>query len=212
MKKLVSITALLAIFGASPDAPAADADAVAAIGCEQWNSREFFASATADDVAACLAAGADATAGDENGNTPLHWAAQDRDADVVDTLLEAGAEVDARNSGGLTALHLAAQKNEDLEVMRALLDAGASVNAKSEAGQTPLHSAVLHAFEFRLRDEGSATVDDRNQNDPQPVEKGAEDRNVMLRDIFPRVEMLLEYGADFRDDEYAGIPREPPGN
>ena len=43
--------------------------------CEQWNTEEFFRTATVEDVTACLAAGADVAARTEDGHTPLHQAA-----------------------------------------------------------------------------------------------------------------------------------------
>ena len=47
--------------------------------CGAWNTpeffREFFKTATPVQVRACLAAGADPTARNTDGWTPLHWAA-----------------------------------------------------------------------------------------------------------------------------------------
>ena len=43
--------------------------------CEEWNTQEFFETATVESVTACLAAGADVAARDDQRATPLHWAA-----------------------------------------------------------------------------------------------------------------------------------------
>ena len=43
--------------------------------CGQWNTRKYFQKATVESVTACLKAGADPKARDDNKNTPLHWAA-----------------------------------------------------------------------------------------------------------------------------------------
>ena len=38
----------------------------------QWNTIEYFQAATVESVTACLKAGAELTARDDEGNTPLH--------------------------------------------------------------------------------------------------------------------------------------------
>ena len=40
--------------------------------CETWNRREFFETATVEEVAACLDVGADVAARDDDGRAPLH--------------------------------------------------------------------------------------------------------------------------------------------
>ena len=65
---------------AAPPTPAAD--------CEAWNTEEFFKTVTAEDVAACLAAGADVAARDAARQTPLHWAAwSSKEPAVIEALL-----------------------------------------------------------------------------------------------------------------------------
>ena len=61
--------------------------------CAQWNTREFFASATGPDIRRCLARGAAIDARHrESGRTPLHRAALAGTAETVRVLLEAGAD------------------------------------------------------------------------------------------------------------------------
>ncbi len=106
--------------------------AQAAPNCEEWNTREFFQTATVENVTACLTAGADVAARDDNAITPLVWAAfGNPNPAVIEALLTAGAEVDARTNGGLTPLHGAAQGNENPAVLGVLLAAGAEVNGRS---------------------------------------------------------------------------------
>ncbi|MCZ0953113.1 MAG: hypothetical protein OXJ56_11040, partial [Rhodospirillaceae bacterium] len=96
---LVVMTVSLALLW-SPAVPAAE--------CEDWNTREFFAAATADDVMACLETGADAQAQGGNGNRPIHLAAGfSGEATVLIRLLEAGADATARTAEYATPLHFA---------------------------------------------------------------------------------------------------------
>ena len=44
--------------------------------CEEWNTEEYFQTATVENVTACLDAGADLEARNYLGNTPLHEAAE----------------------------------------------------------------------------------------------------------------------------------------
>ena len=111
-----------------------------AASCDEWNTEEFFRSASVEDVTVCLAAGADVHARDESDFTPLHWAAYaNQDLAVVEALLAAGAEVSA-GVLGITPLHMAAEGSENPAVLRALLAAGADLTARTTRGGFP----VLH--------------------------------------------------------------------
>ena len=84
-------------------------------GCDNWNTEEFFETATVDEVTACLAGGADLAAQDADGSTPLHWASLTaEDSPVIEVLLAAGADPTARGRFDDTPLHMAAQYNENL--------------------------------------------------------------------------------------------------
>jgi uncharacterized protein len=92
-------------------------------------------------VRALLKKGADASATDVDGTTPLMLAVQERDADMVQALLAAGARVDAANRYGATALHTAA-RNGDAKTALLLLKAGANAAAVSPEGETVLMAAA----------------------------------------------------------------------
>ena len=111
--------------------------------CGQWNTEEFFETATAKDVAACLADGTGVGVRGESGITPLHWAAfGNQNPAVIQALLAAGADPMARPESGFTPLHLAAQNNENVAVIQVLLAAGADAMMRAESGITPLHLAA----------------------------------------------------------------------
>ncbi len=87
---------------------------------------------------ALLRAGADAGAVDEDGDTPLHRAAQGGSAEMVQALLAAGAKVDARDEIGCTPLLVAHTK----EAAEPLIKRGADLHARSNEGATILHYVV----------------------------------------------------------------------
>ena len=65
MKPTVAVYSLCLMLGAEP---AAGAD------CDDWNTGEFFKTATVEETTGCLQAGSDPNARTKEGNTPLHAA------------------------------------------------------------------------------------------------------------------------------------------
>ena len=116
--------------------------AVAAPSCDTWNSKEFFIQATAQDVERCLQAGAGLDVRDEDGATPLHWAAFNANPDVITRLAAAGIDLEARGPGRATPLHIAAAASANPDVITRLVEAGAGPEARNEDGMTPLHIAA----------------------------------------------------------------------
>ncbi|SPO06474.1 uncharacterized protein DNG_09164 [Cephalotrichum gorgonifer] len=95
-----------------------------------------------------LYAGADASARDDRGCTPLHYASRDDHVAVyghdgiVQQLLDAGADVSAKEDDGSTPLHYASRHGHEA-VVQQLLDAGAD----EDDGSTPLHYASQDGYE-----------------------------------------------------------------
>ena len=98
-----------------------------------------------------LADGADVNAKDDNGWTPLHWAALSGHKEVSEYLITMGADVNAAETvSGMTVLHEAAALGHK-EIAELLIASGADVNAKDEPrtikngkrvqGSTPLDTA-----------------------------------------------------------------------
>ena len=88
-------------------------------------------------VEALIEAGADATARNATGETPLHSAASRYpNPAVMQVLLDARTDLEARDGNGRTALHLAASASERPGAVEFLLDAGADATAVDDGGRT----------------------------------------------------------------------------
>ena len=152
------------------------------VDCSPWKttdptqSREFFETATVEDITQCLVAGADVHARTENGWTPLHRAARLTEIpEVVTTLVAAGADVSARTQPGETPLHKAARNTKTNAVVGVLLAAGADPHARSGVGETPLH--VVRNMEpsvmVRVLVTAGADVDARDGDGETPLHSAA---------------------------------------
>ena len=80
--------------------------------------------------------GADPTARDKNGLTPLHFAAGLGHAEAITALIEGGADPAARNKNGLTPLHWAVVRGH-ADAITALIEGGADPAARDKNGFTP---------------------------------------------------------------------------
>ena len=84
--------------------------------------------------------GADLSATDTWGNTPLHTRSRSRRGHI-EALLELGADVNSASASIGTPLHAAADSC-DVQNARLLLDRGAGVDARNKEGLTPLELAL----------------------------------------------------------------------
>gem|GEM_PF-1344991 len=162
-----------------------------------------------------LARGAKINCTDENGWTPLIWAAYYGRDDALKLLLDSGADIHARGKGGETALMQSAAFGH-LGAVQVLLDRGADPNVEDERGWTPLRcaaaerkvdvaeslkkhgggltliiAAILGDIEDvrRLIDLG-ANVDERDQEGITPLIEAIRHQNGAV------IEILLEHGAN----------------
>jgi hypothetical protein len=118
-----------------------------------------------------LREGANVNTRDEDGLTPLHYAASRGYVEVARLLLENGADVNAKNEHGITPLHVAASEGH-AEVVRLLLEHGADANARDEDGLTPLHNAAAngHLDVVKLLLEKGADPAIRSNGDWTPLD------------------------------------------
>jgi quinoprotein dehydrogenase-associated probable ABC transporter substrate-binding protein len=79
--------------------------------------------------------------GGEDGETPLHLAVINGDAEMIGYLLDKHADIDVPDSDGYTPLALAAARNKTTAI-RVLLARGAKIEATIPGGYTPLFVAT----------------------------------------------------------------------
>ena len=117
-----------------------------------------------DIVQVLLRAGANASAANRYGVTPLAVAATNGSAGVVEALLKAGADANASLPEGQTVLMTAARTGS-ADTIAALLRAGAAVNAKENwLGETALMWAAVenHPAAVQRLVAGGAEIDGRS--------------------------------------------------
>lgn len=168
-------------------------------------------------VSILLNSGADPSARDSWGQTPLHGAARGRGSngvgrsialpEVVAAFLAAGADVNARDHSGTAPLHAAAGAFFDnTEAAKLLLDAGADIEARNRTGSTPLHlsSGVggrLAMAQLLVRNGSDLAA--RNSDGETPL-------HVAARGQYPAMAALLqELGADPTHVDSSGTTANP---
>lgn len=96
-----------------------------------------------DLVRALIAAGADASVCDKEGNTPLHWAARAGDVGTAELLLLRNCPKDAENNRGETALHWGMRAGRaGMSVVSILLENGAKPSVWNKEFKRPLDIAA----------------------------------------------------------------------
>ena len=106
-------------------------------------NKDWWKTATIEDVKKELKNGANVNAASDNDTTALmHAAIFNQNPEVIKTLIDEGADVNAKSKSGSTALMQVALFNQNPEVIKILINAGTDVNAKSKSGSTALMFAA----------------------------------------------------------------------
>ena len=152
-----------------------------------------------DAVRTLVVAGADVSATNNAGDTPLHEAVRSGQFTIADYLLSAGASAFARNTAGKTPFHLAleqstVQATDDTgRDALALFLADEGLSQTDENGNSGLHIAVRAATPAATIEriaEAGASVDARNNRGNTPLHLAMEQE---AREI---VRLFLDEGAD----------------
>lgn len=138
-------------------------------------------------AAGLIRCGAEASAPEDEGHTPLYRAST---GEVARVLLAAGAAVDATSGPTRgTALHQAA-RHGFTSVAQALLDHGAAVDAPDARKQTPLHRAVncrkIEMVRLLIRHSADPHAADYRGATPLSAARSPEMRQALLQGGAPR--------------------------
>ena len=103
--------------------------------------------------------GADVTATNDNGETPLHIT---DDPKCVALLLDHGANINAQDNKGRTRLHKAAAK-EQMTILKMLLKRGANVHLKRNTGLSTSEKAVKEQSIFVVKEIANYVQIEKNE-------------------------------------------------
>jgi ankyrin repeat protein len=150
---------------------------------------------------------ANTNATDEDGRTPLSWAAENGNEAVVKVLLETGqVDADSKDNDGRTPLSWAAQNGNEA-VVKVLLETGkVDADLKASSGQTPLSRAAQNgndAVVKMLLETGKVDADSKDYYGRTPLSRAAENGHEAV------VKVLLETGkvdADSKDTSSGQTP------
>ena len=136
---------------------------------------------------------------DEDGDTPLHKAADVGNEKVAALLIKKGAKVKARNEFENTPLHKAAAVGNE-KVAALLIEAGADVNARNRRDNTTLHYAMDVGNEkvAALLIKKGAKVKARNEFGATPLHWAGNNGNEKI------AALLIQKGADVNARNKAG--------
>jgi ankyrin repeat protein len=160
-----------------------------------------------------LTSGANLSAVDDEGETPLHKASSRSNFDLVSLYLEAGTPIDQRNNLGWTPF----MQSSSASISKALLDHGANIHAASDQGITAIHHAAkacnLELVSLLLANGADihvlASREDRvsdpivEHNTPLHLAV-ASAHGASMGGALQLVTALLDYGADIEAKEGAG--------
>lgn len=154
-----------------------------------------------------LGNGANKNARNNDGETPLYWAARKGNAAVAELLLARGADANSKDQNGEDPLHMAALEGHK-DVVAMLLASGADVNGKNRYGQEPLHLAATKSSTevAELLLAKGADVNARDNDGETPLFVAATINYYGVTGYKDFVALLLAHGADANARNKNGEP------
>ncbi|HUU38846.1 MAG TPA: ankyrin repeat domain-containing protein [Candidatus Desulfaltia sp.] len=137
---------------------------------------------------------------DENGRTPLHFAAQGEHLDVLRYLVDKGADLNVLDDNGIAPLLTLAARGQT-EAAHLLIDKGADIDIKNPVKQTPLNLAAEYGLEgmVKLLIDKGANIENKHAYGRTPLVGAARERgNINV------IRMLLDAGADINSSDKWG--------
>ena len=148
-------------------------------------------------------AGADPTARDRSGQTPLDLALDYKNGNVVAELLKVGVHLKESHDAAQQAMESATMRGQT-EIARILVDSGFDITKPTTSGSTYLHDAALKGQKkmAELLLAHGARVDSVNTSGGTPLHDAALGGNADV------IALLLDHGAsiDVRDQEEGATP------
>ena len=137
----------------------------------------------------------------EDGNTLLHYAAEENNASLLREIVLAGADVDVTNELLETPL-IKAVEYENHEAALYLLDHGASVHTRDHEGYSAIHWATIgHDMKMvKLLLIRGASLFSETDNGETPLHHAAQYGNAKL------VRFYIKRGADVNQESQCGTP------
>lgn len=141
-----------------------------------------------------LQEGADASAADNEGNTPLHRV---RCVESAQHLVRSGADINKKSKEGYTPLQCASI-DKNVQLVQYFVNNGAKINVRDRYGSTALHGAVPKIRRTRynpqlvqiLIDAGADPNAKRKRRNITPLDSTLKSQNVQC------IEQLLDAGAE----------------
>jgi ankyrin repeat protein len=149
--------------------------------------------------------GAEVESRDNNGRTPLSWAAGNGNTGPMKFLLKHGANIRTTDFNGATALSWAARKSkDDVETVRFLVEHNLEIDPKENTnGRTPFSFAAEkgHGGVMDVLLNHGADIDSKSNDGRTPLSFAAECGVIS----YPSPKFLVENGADIESKDNRGL-------